>query len=113
MLLRMALVVLALVLACRWMTGKWPWALLSLNRQPREKRGFHDALQSANRRNDSARARELLGVGAKANREEILMAHKHLIAKVHPDRGGNAELVHEADAARDILLKTVTDTSGK
>ena len=30
--------------------------------------------------------------------------HKRLIAMVHPDRGGTDGQVHEANAARDLLL---------
>ncbi len=50
------------------------------------------------------RARTLLGVPAGAGRQDILEAHRRLIATVHPDRGGSNELVHEANAARDVLL---------
>ncbi len=50
------------------------------------------------------RARKLLGVAAVASREEILTAHKRLVTIVHPDRGGTNAQVHEANAARDILL---------
>jgi curved DNA-binding protein CbpA len=46
----------------------------------------------------------LLAVPANANRSEILAAHKRLVAMVHPDRGGSSEQVHEANAARDLLL---------
>lgn len=75
-------------IACKMATGRWPWELL---RQP---------ARSA----DIARARSLLGVSPGARREDIIAAHRQLIALVHPDRGGNAALVHEADAARDLLL---------
>ena len=50
------------------------------------------------------RARKLLGVSAASSREDILAAHKRLMAMVHPDRGGTSGQVHEANAARDILL---------
>ncbi len=46
----------------------------------------------------------LLGTGDNPNREEIIDAHRKLIAMVHPDRGGSNGLVHEANAARDLLL---------
>ena len=51
------------------------------------------------------RARNLLGVAADAPREAIIEAHRRLIAQVHPDRGGSNEAVHEANAARDLLLE--------
>ena len=50
------------------------------------------------------RARKLLGVSAAASREEILTAHRRLVTMVHPDRGGTDGQVHEANAARDLLL---------
>lgn len=51
-----------------------------------------------------ADARRLLGVGEGATLEEIRSAHRRLIAKVHPDTGGSAELAHRVNAARDTLL---------
>ncbi|HEX8262632.1 MAG TPA: DnaJ domain-containing protein [Allosphingosinicella sp.] len=49
-------------------------------------------------------ARRLLGVGEGATLQEIRDAHRRLIAKVHPDAGGSAELAHRVNAARDTLL---------
>jgi DnaJ homolog subfamily C member 19 len=51
-----------------------------------------------------ADARRLLGVGEGATLQEIRDAHRRLIAKVHPDTGGSAELAHRVNAARDTLL---------
>jgi hypothetical protein len=53
-----------------------------------------------------ARARNLLGVPAGAGRDEILAAHRRLVAKVHPDAGGSEGLAAEINAARDLLLKS-------
>ncbi|MFL6844915.1 MAG: DnaJ domain-containing protein [Allosphingosinicella sp.] len=49
-------------------------------------------------------ARRLLGVGEGATLQEIRDAHRRLIARVHPDAGGSAELAHRVNAARDTLL---------
>ena len=86
----MKLILLALLacLAVKMLAGRWPWELLTPN--PR------DAAEK--------RARGLLGVAARAGHDEIMGAHRRLIAKVHPDRGGTADAVHEANAARDLLL---------
>jgi hypothetical protein len=81
------LLVLALV-AWKMITGRWPW----------EAKGL------AGRSDQRVRARALLGVERSAGRQDILEAHRTLIATVHPDRGGSNELVHEANAARDVLL---------
>jgi len=83
----LVLVALALV-TWKLVTGRWPW-------QPKLTSG-----RSALRQ----RARTLLGVSPEADRREILEAHRRLLATVHPDRGGSNELVHEANAARDVLL---------
>ena len=58
------------------------------------------------------RARKLLGVSAKASREDILLAHRQLVTLVHPDRGGSNSQVHEANAARDLLLDQLPYHSG-
>ena len=83
------LLVLAVIAVIGWkmVTGRWPWqAKISTRKQA------------------VFRARKLLGVGAGASRTEIIEAHRRLIAMVHPDRGGTNEQVHEANAARDLLL---------
>ena len=49
-------------------------------------------------------ARALLGLGAGASLEEIRDAHRRLIARVHPDAGGSAELATRVNAARDALV---------
>jgi len=54
---------------------------------------------------DVDRARKLLGVATGADRDEILAAHRRLVAKVHPDAGGSEGLAAEINAARDLLLK--------
>lgn len=74
---------------CRALTGQWPWELM----QTKSTRSA--ALN---------RARKLLGIREQASREEIIEAHKRLLAMVHPDRGGTNEQVYEANAARDLLL---------
>ena len=75
------------VLAWRLVTGRWPWER-----------------KIATRAQAVFRARKLLGVSAAASREEILTAHKRLVTMVHPDRGGSNGQVHEANAARDLLI---------
>ena len=53
-------------------------------------------------------ARRLLGVAEGATIEEIREAHRRLIARVHPDAGGSAELATRVNAARDALLNELT-----
>lgn len=51
-----------------------------------------------------AEARALLGVGQDATLAEIRDAHRRLIARVHPDTGGSADLANRVNAARDTLV---------
>lgn len=50
-------------------------------------------------------ARRLLEVPIDATTEEIRAAHRRLIARVHPDVGGSADLTRQVNAARDTLLR--------
>lgn len=60
---------------------------------------------------DEIEARQLLGVGLNADAEEINAAHRRLIAQVHPDRGGTADLARRVNAARDLLLARMASGS--
>ena len=60
------------------------------------------------RRMSAADARALLGVTPAASLDDIRDAHRRLIAKVHPDSGGSAELAARVNLARDTLVGEVT-----
>lgn len=51
---------------------------------------------------------QVLGLEPNASREDIVLAHKRLIQKLHPDRGGNDYLAAKLNTARDLLLKTMS-----
>ncbi|MCB1704714.1 MAG: DnaJ domain-containing protein [Halioglobus sp.] len=46
----------------------------------------------------------VLGLDENASREEIIAAHRQLIQKLHPDRGGNDYLAAQINRAKDVLL---------
>jgi DnaJ homolog subfamily C member 19 len=92
--MRIVWFLLLAVVGCRIVTGRWPWQFLK-TRSTRSQAVF--------------RARKLLGVRGEASRQEIVEAHKRLLAMVHPDRGGTNGQVHEANAARDLLIGELPD----
>lgn len=51
---------------------------------------------------------DVLGVQRSASRDDILAAHRKLIASHHPDRGGSHDAMAEINAARDAGLKERT-----
>ncbi len=51
-----------------------------------------------------AEALAVLGLKEGATGEDIIAAHRKLIQKVHPDRGGNDYLAAQINLAKDILL---------
>ena len=85
--IKLLLLAAVVVLGFKLVMKRWPW-------EPKV----------STRAQAVFRARKLLGVSAVASREDVLTAHKRLATIVHPDRGGTNAQVHEANAARDILL---------
>lgn len=92
--LRLLLIAVVVSLAIRALTGRWPWDYLTAKQT---------------RSQAVSRARRLLAVRKGASRKDVLEAHRRLIAMVHPDRGGTNDQVHEANAARDLLLDEPPD----
>ena len=62
--------------------------------------------QTANGKNSMSveQAREVLGLKPDCTKEDIIQAHRRMMQKVHPDRGGSNFLASQINTAKDVLL---------
>jgi curved DNA-binding protein CbpA len=51
------------------------------------------------------RALKVLGLSGNATQDEIVVAHRRLIQRMHPDRGGSSYLAAELNAAKKFLIE--------
>ena len=73
----------------------------------RQRQGAHHG-GSAGRAQAGAMSRQealtVLGLGANASRQEIIDAHRRLMAKNHPDKGGSNYIAQQLNEAKRTLL---------
>jgi DnaJ-class molecular chaperone len=47
----------------------------------------------------------ILGLDETADKEQVIKAHRSLMQKMHPDRGGSDYLAQKINAAKDFLMQ--------
>ena len=60
-----------------------------------------EALMSADR------AAAILGLAKDCTVDDVIAAHRRLMQKLHPDKGGSAALAQELNEAKRVLLKSL------
>lgn len=55
---------------------------------------------------DVSQALQILGLAEGASKQEVLDAHRKLMQKLHPDRGGSNFLAAQVNRAKDVLLES-------
>ena len=66
--------------------------------------GSDESAVAARENMSRQQAADILGVDVDDSRDDVKLAHKRLIQKLHPDRGGSDALAKQINLAKDVLL---------
>jgi len=122
-LLRVVVILVLLIAAAMAMRGLWPVAMSLLGglmvygrpvlqafglwrqfQSMQQKQQDQSAPSTRNDTMDAATARQILELEEDASKQDILAAHKRMMAKNHPDKGGSTYLASQINQAKDLLL---------
>lgn len=78
--------------------------LLYVHGNRQERRSQQSDSRHRNGKMTKAEALQILGLEPGATTEDIIQAHRKLIAKLHPDRGGSDYLAAQINLAKKTLL---------
>ncbi|MGU9977334.1 MAG: DnaJ domain-containing protein [Candidatus Oxydemutatoraceae bacterium WSBS_2016_MAG_OTU14] len=85
--------------------NSWLFRYLFQMSSKAQQRSNHQQRHSTKQSMSKDEAFKILGLEATATREEIIHAHKQLIQRMHPDRGGSPLLAQQINQAREVLLE--------
>lgn len=71
---------------------------------PNQEQNQNNQQASAQTAMSKKQASEILGLDPNASKEEIIKAHKRMMQKLHPDRGGSDYLAAQINQAKNTLL---------
>ncbi len=81
-----------------WLMMRGAKQAASERANPRSAAGSNMALEEAY---------NILGIKPGATKQQVIAAHRKLIQKIHPDRGGNDYLAAKINLAKKIILKSL------
>jgi hypothetical protein len=87
------LLFLVFVLACVWAWRSWTRADAPAGSRPQP-----DGMTVAE-------ARAVLGLADGVTPDDVIAAHRRLMQRVHPDKGGSAHLARQLNEAKRVLLR--------
>lgn len=63
--------------------------------------------QAADKNMELEEAYAILGLSTDASKADVIAAHRRLMAKIHPDKGGNNFLAAQLNTAKDMIIQSM------